>query len=450
LYRDAGVRTFGWAVMRTSVCNVAAAVVAGLAGIVIARALGPATRGQYAAILAWFGVVLVIGQLGQTAAVTYFVAWRRDEAADYLATSRTMMVASGAIVLTVGVLAAPLLSAGSGAPVAGYRLMFATCLASFVGACYVFSLQATDLARWNLARLLQPVAYFVIVAVVYLAGRLDLMTALGVLAGTIVVQSAFAYRLCARKSLTGGRTRRDLVRPLSRYGVAQLASAAPTMVTARLDTLVLSFAVPSAALGQYAVAASVTALALPVVSAVGNVSFPRIASRTLSPAGTARLSRWAILTSAVVGVVLTLPFVVTAPWLVPFVFGEGFRGAAPLVMLLAPGAVLLACGRVCADVLKGYGRPLAVAGAQTVAATATAVLLALLVPPFGTAGAAVASSAAAAIALLLMLRALRRPPAPDQLSGEPPGVQVGGLAVDCRHGPPRVVGGDDGKPTRPQ
>jgi O-antigen/teichoic acid export membrane protein len=426
-------RRFGWVVARTSVCNVAGAAAAGIAGVVIARSLGPSARGEYAAIMAWFAVVLVLGQLGQTAATTFFVAREPERAAGYLATSRTMMVASGVVALGAGLLAAPLLASGSGASVAGYRLMFATCLVGFVSASYVFSLQATRIARWNLARLSQPVAYLVMVTGLHLAGRLDLMTALAVLSATMVAQTGLAYWLCAREGLTGGRAQRTLARPLFRYGLGQLASAAPTLVTTRLGVLVLSLTVPAAALGQYAVAASVTALALPVVSAVGNVSFPRIASRTLSAARLHRLQRLALLSSAVVGVLLLLPVVVTAPWLVPLVFGEGFRGAVPLVALLAPGGLLLAGGRVCGDLLKGHGRPLAVAGAQAVAAVATVAMLAALVPPFGVYGAAIASSVAAGVALLLMLRALRR-------------IEVRRPGRAGRHRPPVVVGDGDREP----
>ena len=43
---------------RTAGFNVASVVAAGLGGIVIARALGPTVRGDYAAITAWFGVAL--------------------------------------------------------------------------------------------------------------------------------------------------------------------------------------------------------------------------------------------------------------------------------------------------------------------------------------------------------------------------------------------------------
>ena len=70
-----------------------------------------------------------------------------------------------------------------------------------------------------------------------------------------------------------------LVRPLAAYGIAQIAALTPATVNARLDQLVLSQAVPAATLGRYAIAVSCTMLPLPVVAAIGNVAFPRLASR---------------------------------------------------------------------------------------------------------------------------------------------------------------------------
>jgi Na+-driven multidrug efflux pump len=76
--------------------------------------------------------------------------------------------------------------------------------------------------------------------------------------------------------------------------------------------------------------------------------------------------------------------------------------------LLAPGGVLLACAQVGGDLLRGHGRPLAVARAQWIAAIVMITLLAALVPPLGAKGAAIASSAAAATVLILMLHSLAR------------------------------------------
>jgi O-antigen/teichoic acid export membrane protein len=67
-------RGVGRLVARTASYNVASAVAAGLGGIIVARALGPEMRGEYAAVTAWFGVALMIGGMGQPAALCFYVA----------------------------------------------------------------------------------------------------------------------------------------------------------------------------------------------------------------------------------------------------------------------------------------------------------------------------------------------------------------------------------------
>lgn len=406
--RTAARSRFGRNVATTAVANLVSTGTAGVTGIVIARTLGPAGRGEYAAIVTWFGVILVVGELGQTAATTYFVAREPRRAPAYLATARTVMLASGSVVLVLGIILAPLLAPGDSEMVRGYRLMFAACVASFIAASYIFSLQAVHIEHWNVARVAQPAGFLLAVVLLDLAGHLGLMSTLAALVGTIVAQTALAWWLCGRHRLTGGRPELALASPLTRYGAGQLAASVPGVVTGRLDQLVLSVAVAPALLGHYAVATSLAALAVPLASALGSVAFPRIAADSLSTHTVGRLQWRAVGASAAVAVVVMLPLAGLAPWLVPRVFGADYRQAVGLVELLAPGGVLLAVGQVCGDLLRGHNQPYAVARAQAVAAAVTVLLLATLVPLIGVAGAAVASSVAAAVALVLMLRALAR------------------------------------------
>lgn len=413
----AGLGGFGRTVAATTLFNVGVTAVAGLGGIVIARSLGPSVRGEYAAINAWFGVLLIVGELGLPAATTFFVAGRRSEARHYVATSRVMMLCTGALAFLAGMLAAPALAGGDDTMLWGYRILFGTCVASFVGASYTFALQASSIVRWNIVRISQPALFLGCVVMMHLAGVLTLLTALVAVSVTTVLQTVVAQRLCARAGLGGGRPRLRFVRPMGGYGLGQLASTVPTMLTSRLDQLVLSMTVAPAMLGHYAVASTLTGLAVPFASALGFVAFPRLAARTLSPEGIDRLHRAAVLTSLAIGAVLMLALAVSASWLVPAIFGPMYRDAVPLVWLLTPGGIFLASGQVCGDLLRGHGRPLGVARAQIAAAVATVVLLAAFLPFFGAAGAAVASSVATGIALIVMIGNLRR--LPDRRAARP-------------------------------
>jgi O-antigen/teichoic acid export membrane protein len=411
---------FARSVASTAVYNISGAVAAGLAGIAIARALGPAVRGEYAAVLAWFGAAVTIGQLGQTATVTYFVAHHPGQARDFLATSRGLVVGAGLLTAIAGWWAAPVLAGRAPELLWCYRLMFAACVVCFLGGSYLYALQARHLTAWNAIGLAQPLAFAVAIAALVHARRVGLVPVLGMLVTTLFGQALLAYVCCARYGLAGGRSRREHAGPVLRYGVGQLGASLPGVLVARLDQLVLSMTAPAAALGHYAVAVSVTNLALPLVSAVGNVAFPRLAARDLCPSGAARLRRVAVLASGGTGALAMLVLAGSAYWWMPLVFGPGFRASVPLVWLLAPGGALLACGQVCGDLLRGHGDPLAVARAQTAGAVATVVLLAVLLPVVGVAGAAIASSGSAAVAVVLLLRTLSRLPTTD------PTVHLGG------------------------
>ena len=400
----------GRSIARTAAFNITSTVVAGLGGIILARAVGPTIRGEYAAITAWFGVALMVGGMGQPAALCFYVARNPGRAREYVATSRAMMLVTGTLALVSGLLLARFLAHGNTAMLAGYQIAFCASIVAFTGASYTFSLQACDIHRWNMVRVSQPVLSLIAIGVLWRLKQLTLDNALLVLPLSMAVQFGLAYAACRRVGLAPGRARSALVRSLSAYGIAQIAALTPAAVNAQLDQLVLSQTVPPADLGRYAVAVSLTSLPVPLVAAIGNVAFPRLASQRYATSTTHRMQRLAVFGSAMIAIALLVPLAAVAYWVVPAVFGAGYRGAVPLVWILTPGAVFLACGQVVGDLLRGRNRPIVVAWAQGLAAVFTIVLLLVLLPIIGVGGAAIASTVSYGMALAAMLRQLRRLP----------------------------------------
>jgi O-antigen/teichoic acid export membrane protein len=397
-------------IARTAGFNVAAAAAAGLGGIVMARALGPTLRGDYAAITAWFGVLLMVGGMGQPAALCFHVARDPQNARHYVATARGLMHLTGTVALAGGILLAPVLGHGQTELVDGYRIVFATSILAFTGASYTFSLQARDLARWNLVRVSQPVLSTIVVAALWWLRLLTLESALIVLAATMLLQLGWAYWSCRQAGLVPGRMRAAMIRPLVTYGTAQIAALTPATLNAQLDQLVLSQTVRAADLAQYAIAVSLTLLPIPLVAAIGNVAFPWLAAQPSGGPKSGRLERTAILGTTGIVAALLLPLAAVAHWVVPLAFGPAYRGAVPLLWILAPGAVFLACGQVAGDLLRGRGQPTVVAWAQGLAAVFTVLLLVVLLPIMGVYGAAVASTIAYGVALAPMLHRLLHTP----------------------------------------
>jgi O-antigen/teichoic acid export membrane protein len=190
--------------------------------------------------------------------------------------------------------------------------------------------------------------------------------------------------------------------------VAQIAALTPAALNANLDQLVLSQAVAPAVLGRYSIAVSCTLLPIPLVSAIGNVAFPRLASRRRVDGLAYRLQWLGILGAACGAAGALVPFDLIAPWVIPRVFGPGYAGMIPLLWMLTPAGVFLACNQVAGDVLRGRKRPQVVARAEGLAAVFTVILLVALLPVVGVYGAAIASLVAYGVALAMMLVSLRR------------------------------------------
>jgi enterobacterial common antigen flippase len=374
-------------------------------GLVLARFLGASGRGSYAAISAYLGSAVTVGECGLSTAICFYVAHRRREAADIIRTARTMLLALGTVTAVASLLAAPLLFHRHGGGLTGFRVVAICMPMMFVLIVYVFALQATAIRQWNLVRFCQPVVYAAGIALLAALGGLTVQTAVAGLLVSSAAQWAVARRLARRAVPEAGRFRRDLVGPLFRYGFTNLAASTPYLVNTQLDQLVLAVLVPPAELGRYAVAVSVSTISYPVATAFGSVAMPRIAARD-NARGSAEpeILRAAVIGSLLVGLVTAGGLCVLAPVVIPRILGEGYRPAVVLLWVLAPGSVVLGCNHVMGDILRGLNRSLAIARCEAVGAVCTGALLGALVPVLGVLGAAVASTAAYSVSFCLLAR----------------------------------------------
>jgi antigen flippase len=373
-------------------------------GFALAYFLQPEGRGAYAAVMAWSGALCIIGALGITAAICYFVA-TGDRGHDFLRTAQWLMLGLSLGAMLIGLVVTPFLAGGNDDLRLAFLIAFLSLPVVFLSGTWVFALQGGNLRQWATVRLVNPTAYLALLAVLYAMDLLTVPWVISAVTASTAIQALIAYRSWKRVASERGGYDPRLARPLIGYGLRTLASQAPFLLNSRVDQLVLSVAVPLSDLGRYAVAVSLTLLVFPFTSAFGNVALPRIARLSHTDARAARATwRQAVIGSLVIGGIGAAAIATLTPVAVPLVFGDSYQGIDLLVYILAPGAVLLGLNHALGDVLRGYNQALQVARAEGMAGVLTIVLLAALIPSLGVVGAAISSTCSYGLGAALLMR----------------------------------------------
>jgi O-antigen/teichoic acid export membrane protein len=393
-------RSFLGSVGRTAGFNFLGTGVSAVTGVMLARWLGPSGRGDYAAVTSYFVLALVFFECGLGSSVVYHVSKHLRAQADYVRTAAGLLIPLALMAALVSVALGLTVFGDSPSRRAAFVLLPLSIAFSFASAPASFALQSLNLGSWNLTRLIQPVLFFLLTVCAESRTTLTVPLVVNLMTVSLAIQTGLSWWLYARVSSQRGRFRTDQVRPMLRFGILNMSSSAPNTLNSRGDQIVLALMVSSAALGQYAVAVSLSVLAAPLVMAFGHVAFPSLArgehvSETIRTA-----TRGSILVSSVSIVLI----VIAGPFLVPVLFGPGYEPVTRLLLVLAPGAAVVVVNGVLGDVLRGLGHPGVVALCEWFGVIATVGGIVVLVPHLGVMGAAITST----VTYLLVYGFLRR------------------------------------------
>lgn len=397
LQRHAGTATFGAGVV--TIVNL-------FAGILLARAVGAEGRGDYAAITAPVVVVAWLSEMGCQQAVTYFVASGRRSVGELYGTWRLLCVPLALISILLGQFIVRYTLADRPGDVRSAAAAYATCAALIVGLSPVFGVLL------GLRRIAGYVALRVAQAMFGLIGYVILVTLDSLTVGwAVLITGASWLAILSVGHLVVSRIEppsipsADIAREGLRYGLRAHGSTVASVVSVRLDLILLPAFVESAELGWYAVAVSVATVVSSLFGAVAVVVLPSVASD--APHRGYLVGHAALLTGAaacVVGGVTAL----VAPDLLQLVFGAEFREAAPALRLLLPGAVAIGLVGVYSGGLLANNRPELASIVQFPAAVLTIVGLVVLLPQgVGIEGAAILSSVSYLLTLVLAYATFR-------------------------------------------
>jgi O-antigen/teichoic acid export membrane protein len=188
-----------------------------------------------------------------------------------------------------------------------------------------------------------------------------------------------------------GRPSAGPARRAIREGLRTYPGELAAMLHLRADVLLLGILAPAASLGIYVVAYQSIEPIL-VLASAGSATILALGHGRPEVEGgavTARLIRETLL----VGGGLAVVAAVLAPVLVPLVYGEAFTESVVPLLILLPGIVALACGRIAMADLMRRNMLERMAAISVAAMILNVGLNMALIPAFGAVGAAVASLA---------------------------------------------------------
>lgn len=380
-----------------------------VAGILLARALGPSGRGELAAATILPAFLVVIGSFGMGPAIIYFAASRETGAARLFGTGQWIALLQSFVLVPLGYLALPLfLRHYDQALLATARLYLVT-VPLGLSALYSVSLLTGGLhvSSVNALNAVIPVGYVIGIAVMLSTHRLGVRQVVLLQLGLNVIVTVAGLLVVALHNDVSLNLDRQLARAMLRYGSkSQLGTVSQTL-NLRLDQALIAGWLPARDLGLYVAAVNSVSL-LQAVSQAGRMIFTprvvRIADSDTKAATIAHMYRQYLVVLLAAGGLLA----VVLPVAIPLVFGQAFVGAILPAYILLLAGVVYAGKEVLSAVLRGLNDPWQASSAEIIALAVTVPGLVLLVPSLGINGAAMGSLLAYIASLVVLERALRR------------------------------------------
>jgi O-antigen/teichoic acid export membrane protein len=356
--------------------------------VIQSRFLDPSGRGRFVLVVLTVTILArLFGQLGVAATSIGHGGERRPLVRRALAWTVVFGLMGVGLILAAGALIGPF----------GLRLAAIAAPAlvpNIVDACLSGVLLGAGRVRlWNYIQVLPPRLTRVGMLVVVVALGRGVDAAIAVWTLSYFITAAFALTaardlwLPFRSLRLLDRSGRALVQLGWGMGVVQIVN----LIGYRVELFVLERFKGLAAVGIYSIGLQAAETVWLIPAAMASALTAPVVHETA--AGAATLVRKACAKGLLYSAGVAVAIAAAAPFVVPVLFGDEFRGAARPLALLMPGVVAYAPVNILVVYISvRAGRPRLSLWVSVVGLVVTAAMSLLLIPPYGVSGAAVASA----------------------------------------------------------
>jgi O-antigen/teichoic acid export membrane protein len=360
-----------------------------LAGIVVARTIGPSGKGFSSYAITAVALISVFFY-GFGDAVLFQFGKQKESARDVHAAMLRIMLAMFAVIIPIFVIISIVVPSQRPLAAAAAALPFAI----YVQLATPFLMVREHILLVNLRTIIQSLGTAVVTIILLLFAHLGLSAVIAVWVFFYIVaavQTYFNVRPIIASSGDDLVPRKKLIGEQTRFGLRAAGASAAGFLNLRIDIFVVSIMFAPAALGWYTLAIASGEMLWQVSRAFVWSAIGRIGSDSfeVSAALVARLTRN---TLAIVGALGLMAFI-AGPWLIVHVYGERFAPAGSALQWALPGLVAYAAEVALTNfIILQLGRPIAMIWVQSSAALVCAALTFATAGKYGIVAAAAATS----------------------------------------------------------
>jgi len=375
----------------------------------IARALGPAGKGEYAIFTLVPALIAQLAGSGIYNANIYLIG--KGKASFKAAAENTFtlsLLASAALVVLYGLTRAWFDSAifKTLQPEITKWFFYALPLNVLFLSFNYLALARDDFFAFNLPNLTRPAVILLGMLILAFMSAMSLQNAVIVWVIASLLLAIHSWRLLFKRERFGLGWHRALFRESLRFGWQSHLGTVFYYLGWRLDFLLCNLYLEAKEVGNYSIAALVGEVLWFIPNTFSVVLLPQISrmEKAQSENLTEQVCRLTLLTSTL-GALLAS---VSAPLLVPLVFGKDFSPAVLPLLLLLPGMIMEGGTRILTSFLVGRGFPMTTSLSAMLVAVSNLLLNLWCIPHYGIAGAAVAGTISYSLGALYLMRSFHR------------------------------------------
>jgi O-antigen/teichoic acid export membrane protein len=339
--------------------KIVAHVLAMVAGIIIARQLGPEGKGILAAVVVVPTFIASFGHFGLPVSNIYYIGKGKD-IGQLFSNSIIFLLIASLLYFTASLVFLPVLNKSYFSGLSSVNISIVVLLLiPFLLAKHFF----IDILRgiekyneFNYSNVIQHGSRFLLIVFFLLIYGLTVKLALLAMFAALFIANCYCFVIIKKQiSLSISRVNWLQFKKNLSFGLREYLGNLFATLNIKIDLLILAAFMDKSLIGIYSVAVALSELFQFVPSSISVVLLPKVAKS--SAAHSHKILKKSIVSNTIILSFGWFFFILTGWWLIPFLYGDAFKAAYFLSIIILFGTILMSLTQIINKYFSGVGRP---------------------------------------------------------------------------------------------